>query len=103
MGKKKITEKEAETLLANDLSSYEKSVNSCVKSSINQNQFDALVSFTYNLGIGNLKSSTLLKKVNKNPDDTSIRYEFVKWIYAGGECLPGLVRRRADEAELYFS
>lgn len=103
VGKKTITEVEAEALLIADLPKYESGVLRNVKSAVNQNQFDALVSFVYNIGEGNFKSSTLLKKVNKNPNDETIRNEFSKWVNAGGKKLAGLVKRRADEAELYFS
>ena len=73
-----------------------------VKSSISENQFSALVSFAYNVGIGNLKSSTLLKKVNINPNDESIRVEFMKWNKANKKVLAGLTKRRQAEADLYF-
>ena len=98
-----ITEERAVELLKHLLVSYEKSVDSFCRDDINQNQFDALVSFAYNLGAGSLKSSTLLKKVNANPADPTIKDEFMKWVNAGGKKLPGLVKRRADEATLYFS
>ena len=65
--------------------------------------FDALVSFAYNLGAGNFRKSTLLRKVRANPDNPSIRDEFGRWIYGGGRVLPGLVARREAEADLYFS
>jgi lysozyme len=68
--------------------------------SLYQSQFDALVSFTYNLGIGNLQKSNLLRKVKANPQDRTIRNEFMKWVNAGGKPLPGLKRRRAAEAGL---
>ena len=70
---------------------------------VSQHQFDALLSFTYNVGTGNLARSTLLKKVKANPKDPSIRGEFARWVYGGGKRLPGLVRRRKMEADLYFS
>jgi lysozyme len=99
-----ITEARATELLAQLLEeTYEKEVNRLVKSPLNQNQFDALVSFTYNLGGANLGRSTLLKKINANPCDPSIRAEFEKWNKAGGKVLKGLVRRRKAEADLYFS
>ena len=98
-----ITQLEADNLLKEDLSSFEKGVTSLIKSNINQNQFDSLVSFAYNLGLANLKNSTLLKKVNSNPNDRTIVDEFLKWIYAGGKPLEGLKRRRQAEAYLYFS
>jgi lysozyme len=97
-----ITEEQAVELLANMLVSFEKYVDSYCVDTITQNQFDALVSFAYNLGPANLKSSTLLKKVNANPNDESIRLEFLKWVKAGGKTLKGLVRRREAEADLYF-
>lgn len=77
-------------------------VRKVIKSKINDNMFNAIVSFTYNLGIGNLKSSTLLKKVNANPNDITIRNEFSKWVKSGGKVLNGLVKRRKAEADLYF-
>ena len=98
-----ITQLEADNLLKEDLSSFEKGVTSLIKSNINQNQFDSLVSFAFNLGLANLKSSTLLKKVNSNSNDRTIVDEFIKWIYAGGKPLEGLKRRRQAEAYLYFS
>ena len=73
-----ITQLEADNLLKEDLSSFEKGVTSLIKSNINQNQFDSLVSFAFNLGLANLKSSTLLKKVNNDPNDPTIKDEFVK-------------------------
>jgi lysozyme len=97
-----ITEQKATEYLQHDVTSFEISVNRLVTSSLNQSQFDALVSFTYNLGGNNLKKSTLLKKVNVNPDDPSIRAEFLKWNKAGGKKLNGLTRRRAAESDLYF-
>lgn len=70
---------------------------------LRQCQYDALVSFVFNLGAGNFRKSTLLKKARANPDNPSIRDEFGKWIYGGGRVLPGLVARREAEADLYFS
>jgi len=98
-----ITESRGVELLKHLLVTYEKSVDSFCRDDINQNQFDALVSFAYNLGAGSLKSSTLLKKVNTNPADPTIKDEFLKWVNAGGKKLPGLVKRRTEEAVLYFS
>jgi len=98
-----ITEKRAEELLAHLLVSFEKYVDSYCRDDINQNQFDALVSFAYNLGPNSLKASTLLKKVNINPTDPTIKLEFLKWTKAGGRVLKGLVLRRGSEAALYFS
>lgn len=98
-----ITQERATELLEVLLVSYERSVDSYCVDTINQNQFDALCSFAYNCGVGNLKSSTLLKKVNKNPNDPTIKDEFLKWNKGGGKVLTGLTKRRIEEAQLYFS
>ena len=98
-----ITETRATELLEWSLNKFEQYVDSYCIDSITQNQFDALVSFCYNLGPANLKASTLLKKVNKDPNDPTIRAEFMKWNKAGGRALAGLTRRREAEANLYFS
>lgn len=78
-------------------------VDGLVTAKVNQNQFNALVSFAYNVGIGNFQKSTLLRKVNANPNDVTIRAEFNKWVKAGGVRLNGLVNRRKDEADIYFT
>ena len=98
-----IDEKHASLLLEAMLNPYEKAVDSYCRDDINQNQFDALISFAYNLGNSALKSSTLLKKANANPNDKTIRNEFLKWVNADGKRLKGLVIRRTDEADLYFT
>lgn len=98
-----ITEQRANELLEWSLEGFERHVDSYCVDTITQNQFDALVSFCYNVGPSNLKSSTLLKKVNANPNDPTIRTEFLKWNKAGGRALAGLTRRRTAEADLYFS
>jgi lysozyme len=103
MNDKSVTEAEGVELLKSMLSKFEQYVDSYCIDTITQNQFDALVSFCYNLGPANLKASTLLKKVNKDPNDETIRAEFMKWTKAGGKTLKGLVRRREAEAELYFT
>jgi lysozyme len=98
-----ITQAKADELLKFLVQSYEKSVDSFCRDDISQHQFDALTSFAYNCGSRNLKSSTLLKKVNLNPKDPTIRAEFMKWNKAAGKVLPGLTKRRQAEADLYFS
>lgn len=97
-----ISEAFAIELFQNDIKKFEKQVSSLVTSKINQNQFDALVSFAYNLGAGALGKSTLLKKVNANPNDGTIILEFEKWVSAGGVKLEGLIKRRKAESKLYF-
>jgi lysozyme len=88
-----------EYVAQNDFANY---VNRNVSSSITQTQFNALVSFAYNVGNGNFGSSTLLKKVNANPNDPTISYEFNRWNKSGGKILVGLTTRRAKEAQYYF-
>ena len=96
-----ISQAEATNLLIEVLKHYEQSVDSFCRDDISQNQFDALVSFCYNVGAGSLKSSTLLKKVNVNPNDETIPLEFMKWNKGGGKVLKGLTERRKAEADLY--
>lgn len=100
------TEAQADIALREDLIQRESMVNS-LRLPFNQNQFDALVSFVYNVGFANLKTSTLLRKMRSNLNDESIRKEFAKWNKATVDGvfqpLRGLTRRRAEEAELYFS
>lgn len=99
-----ITLEKAENLL-NEMSekNYGSYVDKYVTSNINPYQRDALISFAYNVGNANLKSSTLLKKVNNNPTDKTIKDEFLRWNKAGGKVLKGLTLRREAEAELYFT
>jgi lysozyme len=99
----KITKERAESLFDLISDSFADKVVPLIKSKINENQFGALVSFAYNAGVGNLQKSTLLKKVNANPNDPSIRDQFMLWNKAGGKVLAGLTRRRKAEADLYFS
>lgn len=98
-----ITQIVAESFLKHSLSTYEKAVDSFCRDDISQSQFDALVSFAYNLGTGALQKSTLIKKVNANPKDVTIADEFMKWNKANGKVLAGLTKRRQAEANLYFS
>jgi lysozyme len=95
-----LTIREAETLLRADVMDKCRDVDSLVKVSLNDNQYAAIVSFTFNLGVGNLKQSTLLKKLNAG-DFAGAAKEFAKWNKAGGRVLAGLTRRRAAEAELF--
>lgn len=98
----KITKEKAEELLKVDVEKFEKSVLKLVKVDLNQSQFDALVSFAYNLGEGNLSSSTLLKMLN-NKDYYGASQEFIRWNKAGGKVLNGLIRRRETERNLFNS
>lgn len=98
----KITQKEADEIMQAVLSEFEAGVTRMVTSTVHPNQFAALVSFAYNVGLANLRRSTLLRKVNANPKDPSIREEFLRWNKAAGRELAGLTRRRKAEADLYF-
>ncbi len=97
----KITERAAEVLLEGDLLTYEKFVDD-LGLRLNQNQFDALVDFAFNLGVGALAGSTLLRKIRLNKQDPEITGEFQRWTKAGGKVQPGLVNRRQWEADHYF-
>ena len=100
---KDITKQQAFDMFKEVANRFAKRVDALVTSNINQNQFNALVSFAYNVGTGNFSSSTLLKKVNKNPNDLTLKAEFLRWNKAGGKVINGLTNRRNEEAILYFS
>ena len=97
----KISQLQADTYLKNDLKTYENYVSKYVKVTLNQNQFDALVSFTFNCGGGALKSSTLLKKLN-NGDYTGAANELLRWNKSNGKELAGLTKRRKTEKALFL-
>lgn len=96
----RINEEKAEELLRRDLFFVEKFVNGIPKVKT-QGQFDALVSFAYNVGVGKLKASTLLKKIMHDAPTAEIQKEFLRWTTSGGKRLAGLVKRRRWEAESY--
>lgn len=102
LGEKLSGEKEATQLLLATLEPYESAVNKHLPN-LNQCQFDALVSFCYNVGTGAFIKSTLLKKAKVNNADPSIVDEFLRWNKGGGKVLTGLTNRRREEANLYFS
>ena len=97
-----ITEERAIELMRWELNKKAIEVDAMTTDAINQYQFDALVSFAYNCGSGALKGSTLLKRVNANPNDPTIKDAFLMWVKADGKTLKGLVNRRNAEANLYF-
>ncbi|MDB9529195.1 lysozyme [Oscillatoria sp. CS-180] len=97
-----ITEAEAEAILRKDLRYFENGVRNAVKVPVNSNQFSALVSFAFNLGVGALEGSTLLRKLNAG-DYQGAADEFPRWVKAGGQTLPGLVKRRRGERALFLS
>ncbi len=97
-----ITIQEADEYLHRDVAAIEMQLNK-LNLSLRQCQWDAIVSFVFNVGIGNFKASTLLAKIRINPDDNSITDEFLRWVYANGKVMRGLQKRRLTEMKLYFS
>jgi len=95
-----LTEIQAERDLFEELDEFAEQVLNTVKVDLEQNELDALTSWTYNLGVGNLQSSTLLKKLNSG-DKNSVPSEMVRWNKAAGKVLAGLTRRREAEAKLW--
>lgn len=101
VGKKTITLSEASRLLEQDVARFEAAVDRLVKVKLTDNQRGALVSFTYNLGEGNLAKSTLLKHINGKKPVADIERSWLQWVNAGGKRLQGLVRRRQTEVALW--
>lgn len=97
---KDITLDQAEMILSQDIMLFEKLVSRYINVPLKQNQFDALVSFSFNVGGAALQRSTLRQKVNRLEFDDAPR-EFIRWVYSGGVQLKGLVRRRRMEAQLF--
>lgn len=95
-----ITEDDANNLLTADLVRFERAVDELVLVPLEQHEADALISFTFNVGIGAFKGSTLLRRVNAANRSSAI-LEFAKWKKGGGRVLPGLVSRRAAEAAMF--
>jgi lysozyme len=98
-----ITGARADILLKNVADRFAQKVANLIKKPITQNQFNALVSFAFNVGSGALASSTLLKLVNENPNNALISKEFLKWNKANGKAVQGLTNRRIKESALYFT
>lgn len=97
----KITQEQAEDLLKKDIAPIEKLLNG-LNVNFRQHQFDALVSWIFNLGAGNFNGSTMKKYIVADKDDLDITDEMVKWKKAGGQVLTGLVKRRAEEANMFL-
>ncbi|WP_086930637.1 lysozyme [Agarilytica rhodophyticola] len=97
-----VTEEEAMQLLKKDLITAERAVTQLINVPLTDGQFDALVSFTFNLGSGALQRSTLRRKLNRSDYD-SVPYELKKWVWAGGKKLKGLMKRRQEEVEFFIS
>lgn len=96
-----ITNEQAERMLMNDIGRFEPEIERLVKVVLNQVQWDALMSFTYNLGAANLGSSTLLKLLNAG-DYAGAAEQFPRWNKAGGQVLAGLTKRRAAERAMFL-
>jgi len=97
-----ISQPEADKLLEEDIAKFEDYVNDNVIVELNEGQFDALVAWTFNLGVGNLRQSTMLRKLNEG-DYQSVPSEMNRWNKAGGKTLDGLIRRRKAEGLLFES
>lgn len=95
-----ITQEQAEILLDKDIEKVVTQINTVVKVTLNENQMAALISFVFNLGLGNFQHSTLLKKINYKMFDSAAQ-EFGRWIRAGNQILPGLVARRKEESIIF--
>ena len=96
------TEEDGLELLMLDIAKFERAVERLITAPLNQNQFDALVSFSFNLGSGSLQNSTLRRRVNRSEYERAAE-EFPRWVFAGGRKLKGLVRRRYAERELFLT
>jgi GH24 family phage-related lysozyme (muramidase) len=101
-GQTLANEEAALLLLSKTLASYEHAVNA-IKVDLTQNEFDALVSLTYNIGARNLANSTLVKMLKAGDSKAEIAKQFLRWDKAGGKPLAGLTRRRNAEAELFLT
>lgn len=97
-----ITRTRAESLFTLISDAFAKGVEVLIKAHVTQNQFDALVNFAYNVGLPAFTGSTLLKRVNSNPNDPDIAYQFSRWNKDNGVVNKVLTRRRLEESELYF-
>jgi lysozyme len=97
-----LSAEEIDDILRKDLARFEAGVSRLIKVELTQGQFDALVSFSFNVGLGNLQNSTLRMKVNRG-DFEGAAEQFLVWTKAGGKVLPGLVKRRTHEKEMFES
>lgn len=96
----KYTAAQCETILLQDIAKHRKGLDRCVKTELNPNQWDALTSFAFNVGVSRACNSTMVRKINAGDLDGAAA-EFPKWKYAGGRVLPGLVKRREHERLLF--
>lgn len=103
MGDREISKEEALRFKNHDLGVIWNEIKDSIKTPLTQNQKDSLISFAYNIGTNGFKDSTLLKKLNKNPNDPSIKNEFLRWNKVKGQVVNGLTNRRKREASLFFN
>lgn len=97
----RITPEQAEDLLVEDIAPIEKLLNT-MAINFRQEQFDALVSWIFNLGRGNFVSSTLCRRIQEGADDELIADQIIKWVYSNGRPLAGLMKRRVSEANMFL-
>jgi lysozyme len=97
-----ITQQQCDELFATIVAAFEAAVIAAIKVPLNQNQFNALVSFAYNVGTNAFKNSTLVKQINEGASEAAIRFQFSQWKRAGGKVYNGLLQRRIREANLFF-
>jgi len=98
----KISRQQGETILARDVEKFARDIQPLIKVKLNENQFSALVSFAYNVGVGGFKKSSVLKRVNAGQFE-AVPHRLSLWVKAGGRTLRGLVARRAAEADLFLA
>jgi lysozyme len=98
-----VRREQAQTLFGEDIAVYERGVREAVKVPLNQNEFDALVSFAYNVGVSAMRGSTLVRLLNARIDRSLVAQQFSRWSYAGGKLLDGLLRRRERERDLFLT
>lgn len=96
-----ITQEQALQLVQQEVNKLWSQIESILKVKINDNQMNALIDFAYNLGFGSLKNSTLMRLVNESKFEEAAN-QFPRWVYAGGKVLPGLVKRREAERQLFL-
>ena len=100
--KTEISKLQAEEILRSDLQKFERAIKNLINIPLDQNQFDALISFTFNLGAGALQRSTLRQKINRG-EHIQASQEFLKWVYSSGRKVRGLIYRRIAESALYLT
>jgi len=100
---KRVSKETAYIMLLSDLDKVNKVLPHLLTKSLSESQYEALLSFCFNVGVGNFEKSTLRQLINENPDNPEIAAEFAKWRKGGGRVLRGLVKRRKDEATMYFN